>query len=143
MEFAIIAGFILASVAYVAWPFLNQARPATNGKSSARLDDLRIQRDIVFAAIKDLEMDREMGRVSEDDFEQLNAGYRKQAIEVLKKIDQAGNGTYRKHLEEELAALRSKHRQGGLIFCSACGSAVAAQDKFCSSCGRKLTSESN
>ncbi len=136
MELALIIIFVLSALAYVAWPLLSKTVAA---KGSGAEDELRIQRDIVFAAIKDLEMDREMGRVSEEDFEQLNAGYRQQAIDVLKKIDRAGNGMHRKRLEDELAALRTKRRKGEVIFCSACGSSVGPQDRFCSACGKKLS----
>ncbi len=130
-----------ATLAFIFWPFWRRRvalEGVTNGVSS-RLADLLAQRDNLLAAIKDIEFDYEMGKISKEDFEQIREQYRRQAIDLFKRIDAArGQSIPRQKLETELQLLRQQ-RGGGSRPCPACGAPAPATHRFCSHCGEKLS----
>ena len=67
----------------------------------------------ILRALKDLEYERSVGKISEDDFAELSARYRTEAKVLLKAID-AESAPLRKRAEERLAArLRGEPAQQG------------------------------
>lgn len=133
---------MVAVLAFVVVPYTRNSPDEVkkNGAKSARLADLLAQRDVVLSAIKDLEFDHEMGKISDEDYEQMNTQYRQEAVAVLQAIDHSnGRRPARKALEAELRLLRQEKKTPGASFCRACGAATGAQDRFCSNCGHKLS----
>lgn len=137
----ILLAIILASAYYVALPFFRKKTVSQGGSAikNGRLTDLYARRDNLLAAIKEIEFDREMGKMSVEDFTEMNTRYRREAVAVLKRIDalHGENSGARKH-EAELRALRSPQRGRSGAFCSVCSAAIGAQDRFCSNCGQRL-----
>lgn len=132
---------ILASACYVALPFFRRKAFSPGGSvtKNGRLADLCARRDNLLAAIKEIEFDREMGKMSVEDFTEMNNRYRQETVAVLKRIDALhGENSGARKLEAELRALRSQQKRAGSIFCSNCGAAIGAQDRFCSNCGQLL-----
>ncbi len=131
----------LASVAFIFWPFWRRRvalEGVTNGVSS-HLADLLAQRDNLLSAIKDIEFDYEMGKISREDFEQIQEQYRQQAIELFKRIDAAkGRAIPRKKLETELQMLRQQRHGAAAKTCPSCGASAPATHRFCSHCGQRL-----
>ncbi len=86
---AITAGTAL----FVAWPLMFGCRRPEEflgpepGKPVLRR--LLFQRDSVYEAVKELEFDLAMGKLSRQDFEQLHERYRRKAVAILKRIDDA------------------------------------------------------
>ena len=74
------------AVAYVLWPLLSRAAPDVPIEDD-RLTDLLSRKDSVLVAIKDLEFDRQVGKLSAEDYERFNARLRQQAIGYLQQID--------------------------------------------------------
>ncbi|MDQ7029138.1 MAG: hypothetical protein Q9O62_04850 [Ardenticatenia bacterium] len=52
------------------------------------LAELLFQRDALLAALHDLQMDLQMGKIGEEDFRRLDALYRARAVEVLRRLDE-------------------------------------------------------
>lgn len=119
-----------------------------------------LERDKLLAlrAIKELEFDRAMGKVSPKDFDEMAGRLRARAITLMKQLD-AGGGAYRDVIERELgerlrkASSRSdqaKHHGGrersGQPSTPArlcvCGTANDADAAFCKRCGTKLVGAS-
>ena len=48
------------------------------------------EREATLIAIRDLKFDHEMGKLSDEDFAQLDARYRAHAIEILRQLDALG-----------------------------------------------------
>lgn len=73
------------------------------------------QKRSVLRALKDLEYERSVGKISEEDYSQLTHRYRQQAKELLRALDQ-NLAPYRERVESELrqqlAAESRKHRPG-------------------------------
>lgn len=70
--------------------------------------ELREEKQRVLRAIKELEFDHAMGKLSDADFKQVGDAYRVRAIEVMRALDEGDNELHpllREHLAE-LGALR-------------------------------------
>jgi hypothetical protein len=67
------------------------------GRTRAALERDKV---LVLRAIRDLEFDRAMGKVSDKDFAEMNARLRSRAARILKQLDR-GSG-YRDEIEREL-----------------------------------------
>jgi hypothetical protein len=52
--------------------------------------DLEAARDAKYREIRDAELDRRTGKLSEDDYEAIDRALRAEAIEILRKLDEAG-----------------------------------------------------
>ncbi len=128
--------------------------------------DLGSRKDSLLTAIKDIEFDYGLGKLSREDFEELHGKYRAEAAGLLKEIDSLGagepadGGGVDGELEKEIRAERSKFafsydedeelekeilrarevswNDSPARYCPKCGSGSGAEDLFCSKCGAKL-----
>ncbi len=158
----------LAAALYVAWPLLfGRTRPDEflgSEPSEPVLQRLLFQRDTVYAAMKELEFDLAMGNLSQGDFQQLQDRYKRKAVAILKRIDDAKAGRLRnveipeaqeefladitrpraRHdfqdteldVEEEIQSFRKKGReQNGRGDSSAARSSAVT---LCPSCGKRV-----
>lgn len=129
--------FVLLSLLvsfFVVLPIL-QARSARHGrdagKGNHRATDLEERKETIYAAIKDIEFDHEMGKLSDEDFHELRQQYKQEAIALLKEMDS---------IEKRPGARRGKSdgHVKAAQFCWQCGSQLASSDKFCPECGQKV-----
>jgi len=93
MSIPLLASFLLAlaAVAFVALPLVRREEIADNDTFAIvdpTLEDLLFSREVTYAAIKDLTFERDMGKLSEEDFEQLDHQYRARAVDILQELDQ-------------------------------------------------------
>jgi hypothetical protein len=108
------------------------------GRTRAALER---EKTLVLRAIKDLEFDRAMGKVSEKDFADMEARLRTRAARLLSELDRGAG--YRDTIEQEVEA---RLRQQGVTArgaekarrACACGTANDRDARFCKSCGQKL-----
>lgn len=99
---------------------------------------------LALRAIKELEFDRAMGKLSEDDFKEMAGRLRTRAGRLIRQLD-AGAG-YRQQIEHEvatrLAEAKTPQAQPKELpaerLCSACDTANDADARFCKECGQKL-----
>jgi hypothetical protein len=118
--------------------------------------DLEREKALTLRSIKELEFDKAMGKLSQQDFEQMAARLRTRAMGIMKQLE-AGSALYREQVERELAARLGrttdlKARPSGgrgapagrrpdvQVRRCACGTANDIDAKFCKSCGAKLGS---
>ncbi|OFV80691.1 MAG: hypothetical protein A2W26_06905, partial [Acidobacteria bacterium RBG_16_64_8] len=80
---------VIAVVAFVAYPFLLPARGRNEDveELSGEAEDLYRRKESAYSALKELEFDFKTGKLSETDFEELDAKYRSEALEILEAID--------------------------------------------------------
>jgi hypothetical protein len=141
---------ILVVVGY--WIFHPLFRPKPiEGLSPHRREDrekaLRQRKEDVYAAIKEMDFDFEMGKMSEEDYRELKSQYKAKALEILKELDTVDGGEdIDAAIERDVQRLREKKRKGGketvrqINFCPHCGRKVAPKNNFCQGCGMKLVS---
>jgi hypothetical protein len=108
--------------------------------------DLEREKALTLRSIKELEFDRAMGKLSDQDFEQMASRLRARAMGIMKQLE-AGSSVYREKIEEELAARMgkgpadAKARPAAARQTRRCTASDTANDtdaKFCKSCGKSL-----
>ncbi|MFQ5751708.1 MAG: zinc ribbon domain-containing protein [bacterium] len=104
--------------------------------SNHRAGDLVERKETIYAAIKDIEFDYQMGKLSEEDFKELRQQYKDEAIGLLKKIDKIQG---KKVKAKQLHAKNNKKADARPIkYCWICGTPVTKGDQFCVNCGTTL-----
>lgn len=136
---ALIAGTLLAvgALAFVLYPlFFAPARPAPMRRSpAARVS----QRDEAVLALREIEFDRETGKLSDADYLELKTRYTRQAIDAMRRESRAGAVATEPvseaddEIEAAVRAYRAEH-----VPCPACGPRPEPDAAFCSNCGRYL-----
>jgi hypothetical protein len=95
---------------------------------------------LALRAIKELEFDRAMGKLSESDWQEMSGRLRARAARLMRQLD-AGAG-YREQVEKDLAkrlsSMPAAAEAPAARFCASCGTPRDADAKFCKNCGTKL-----
>ncbi len=141
------AAIILISLAAISallilLPFdKSRRRAADQGEhpSSAlagELDSLLARKDSLYVAIKDLDFEHATGKLSTGDYETLKEAYARDAIEVLKDIDEREAQLEATRAAAKKRAGRNASKKKGVgVFCSECGAQLDASDRYCARCG--------
>src|SRR6478735_10704510 len=91
--------------------------------------------------IKELEFDRAMGKMSEEDFHEMSVRLRGRAARLIKQLD-AGAG-YRPKIEQDLAKrlgdAAEKSSAQAQRTCARCSTANDIDARFCKNCGERLS----
>jgi len=108
-----------------------------------RIEQLLSQREAAYAAIKDLEFDHAMGKLSDADYQAMRAKYEAKAVAVLQELDKYGGRVPAGDaIEEQVRALRAQRRKErgapASAKCPACSAPYQAGDQFCAKCGATL-----
>jgi hypothetical protein len=84
----LIAAVVLALVlAFVTVPLRRAASTAEPDDAAAELADLEARKEAKYREIRDAEADRAAGKLTEIDFRRIDAELRREAIEILRRID--------------------------------------------------------
>jgi ribosomal protein L40E len=102
---------------------------------------LEREKMLALRAIKELEFDRAMGKLSDADWQEMSGRLRTRAARLMRQLD-AGAG-YREKIEQDLAKRLGPMPQARDVavagqFCTACGTRNETDARFCKSCGNKL-----
>ena len=99
-----------------------------------------LERDkaLTLRAIKDLEFDRAMGKVSEADFVEMRDRLRARAVRLLRQLN--GAEMYRPLIARDLEARLSTAAAADHVAptCLECGAAIDHEARFCKMCGRPV-----
>jgi hypothetical protein len=96
---------------------------------------------LALRTLKELEFDRSMKKISEDDYREMSARLRARATRIIHQLD-AGSG-YRTKIEADLAKRleksdpETKARAQGRT-CAGCQTVNDVDAKFCKNCGQKI-----
>lgn len=137
----------LTLLTYILQPL--QAADAEEGADEKVIDELEelyARRDALYQAIKDLEMDYQAGKLSEEDYRLFRQRLRRDAAEVLRAIDAriAREKEVRERLEALVKTMREQSQAAAEDeaaaprYCGQCGHRVNPGDRFCSQCGAAL-----
>lgn len=136
MTIFITAVLTVATFAFIAYPLLRQGVFKAGLTEDEKLRELSSKRDTTYAMLKEMEFDLQSGILTEEDYHDLEARYKRKAISILRGMDDLKRGT---NVEDEiekrvLGLRRSKGR-----FCPQCGTKHQEGDRFCSRCGTGLS----
>ena len=102
------------------------------------LDPEETPRGVALAALKEIDFDRETGKLSDGDYEFLKAKYTTLALEALRAESlEATPDTIEAMVAARVRSLRSAGSSPAA--CSNCGPRPEPDAVFCSSCGNRLT----
>jgi hypothetical protein len=125
---------ILALIALV-WILdpLRRGRAEDVDTAPDHLQDAVAQKEIALTAMVDIENERDLGKLSDADFEILRAEYEREALIALRALEGANNGADAE-LEAEIAAMRARLGSTSRIPCPDCGTPRTLGGP-CPSCG--------
>ena len=140
----------LAAVWLVLQPLLLPGRPRTPVYEPP--DPEETPKGVALAALKEIEFDRETGKLSDEDYAFLKGKYTGVALEALRAESaeaaevgaqserQDGDGDVEVMIAARVRALRSAATSAppGAPVCSTCGPRPEPDVVFCSTCGRRL-----
>jgi len=127
-----ILGLVMLSVAslWVAMPFFgsdaDEDLPAP--EPIAERDKLERQKREAYAAIKEAELDHQMGKLSEADFTTLTDKYRGQALAAITALDTKAG----------FSPSDGTRLPARIAFCASCGQKLPNKANFCPACGRAV-----
>lgn len=102
----------LAAIALVVWPLLRPDPPLLLDQDE-RLRDLIARKDAALLSIRELEFDRQTGKLNDEDFARLNARLRRQALALLERIDRVAPDV--SSMDETLEAAIAAQRRTGQV----------------------------
>jgi hypothetical protein len=97
------------------------------GRARAALEREKL---LTLRAIKDLDFDKAMKKVSEQDHAEMAGRLRARAVGLMRQLD--STVSYRETIDREVS------RRAAVAACAACGKGNDADAKFCKSCGAAL-----
>lgn len=100
---------ILAAAVWVAAPLIRKQASFPAGPVDDRLSDLLEAKEAVYRSILDLEFDRKMDKVSEEDYVIMRAQHETEALRILEEMDDPAWSP--DALETEIAAARERLRK--------------------------------
>jgi hypothetical protein len=120
-----------------------------------RRKELEREKQALLKALKELEFDHEMSKVSDADYQEIGGNYRARAVRILRQLDaQSGDVDYRSLVERDLAnRVKSQAGQEGpevqketskkpeRPVCVACSTTNDVDAEFCKKCGKRMNVE--
>lgn len=133
----VVAVLACGALAYVAAPIRSRLDPSLD--PSFELDELQGKKRAALTAIIDIESERDVGKLSGEDFAILRSEYEAEAMDALVRLDalRAPGGEEDADLEAEIAAIRRRLAESGRpesLACPSCGAARAPGGP-CERCG--------
>jgi hypothetical protein len=87
MEYGLALILLAALVAAVVVGPLTRRGEEELRQEETRLEELRAAKEAKYREIRDAELDREMGKLSRDDWREVDRELRGEAIEILRELD--------------------------------------------------------
>ncbi len=151
----ILLGVLMATAALVGYAALCALRPLVSPEDDRTVmvgqrTRVALEREklMTLRSIKELEFDRAMGRLSDEDWQEMSGRLRARVARLMKQLD-AGSG-YRDQIEKDLDARLKGSRSGDTEAearsakasagraCASCDTANETDAKFCKGCGQPL-----
>ncbi|MBI2850461.1 MAG: zinc-ribbon domain-containing protein [Chloroflexi bacterium] len=96
-----------AAFAFIAYPFFKQRGYSAVSTGDQKSRELLSRRDTTYSMLKELEFDYQSGILTEEDYRDLEARYKRKAISILKDADDLEKGSEAEEgIEAEIRRLR-------------------------------------
>jgi hypothetical protein len=149
----ILLSVLMAAVALVGIAALRMVRPLVSADEDRTIvigrrtrAALEREKALALRSIKELEFDRAMGKLSDEDWKEMSTRLRARAARLIRQLD-AGEG-YRSQIERELEKrlgdagmpLEALGKEAALAerVCGSCSTANDPDARFCKNCGNRL-----
>lgn len=129
MSAILIAILVVAAISIALYPLFDVARRPRRAVAAldANVENLLSAREATYSAIKDLESDHAMGKLSDADYETLRGKYEGKALTILQQLDA---------IQPKTAPSPQGTAAGGT--CGQCGAPVPEGAKYCRGCGAEV-----
>lgn len=158
--------FTLAAAYHIVTPFLasedDQLRFEALDEDLRRVEELASRRATLLQELRDISLDYETGKISEDVYTDLKRRYERQAVRVMRELDDLHGGRgWEEAIDEKLVerldelerereaaeadadrpdtAQTTVDDEPDFIECDECGKRLEPQARFCSRCGNNLS----
>ena len=112
MEQVLVGLVVAAAVGWIVRPLLGRRRDLAGPPEDRHTADLLEEKQSVYRSILDLELDHEMGKMGEDDYQQLRQQSKTEALGIIRELEgEAAEEAEQATLEEEIAAARARLRK--------------------------------
>lgn len=131
---------VLAAGYYTLRPlFRAEGSSGSEARGETEADRLLDRKNVIYRNLRDLELEHKMGRLSDADFRQLEAGYKAEAAALLQQLDQL-NAVKRvvKQNERKQAEAAPSKSVPAVQHCPSCGAESPAGKRYCGECGHSL-----
>jgi hypothetical protein len=149
----ILLGVLMATAAMVGYTTLRTVRPlvSTDEERTALVGErtrvaLEREKLLTLRSIKELEFDRAMGRLSDEDFREMAGRLRTRAAGLITQLD--SGASYRDQIEKDLAKRLGSAaaddrgaKASAARVCAACHTPNEPNAKFCKECGQALAGQ--
>lgn len=125
---------VTASAIYVAWPLLSGAEVEDRAEIS-EASALEKEKESALDAIREIDFDLRVGKISEEDHAALRADLEKRALKALAELEEGATEPGLQAVEGGGEGPKSDHAAG---FCPSCGNQFKKGASFCAGCGEKL-----
>ncbi|MDF1499727.1 MAG: zinc ribbon domain-containing protein [Anaerolineales bacterium] len=124
---------LVVTVVVLADPFVKSSDGGQRAYQSKRGLSARMKKRTGLWALRDLDFDHELGKVSEQDYKVTRAQILQETAAALEEIEK-DEAAVEANIEEEVRNLRRTARESGR-YCHQCGQAREQDDRFCTACG--------
>jgi hypothetical protein len=117
---------------------MREQGPSIGGRARAALER---DKALTLRAIKELEFDRAMDKVSEPDFVEVRDRLRQRALRLMRQLE--GGNVYRQMIDRDMAGRAGETPEAAVPApspgtCEQCGTSNDPDAKFCKSCGHRF-----
>jgi ribosomal protein L37E len=151
IEYVVLFVLLIGSCYWIIHPLLEEDvhQNGFTPKPKDILKELKDKKDGAYAAIRELEFDLSMGKLTEEDFQILKRQYTLEAVGYIKEIDELElpPATFSKpvdavsEVENEQGTAAARNHQPAErkhIYCTSCGTKSGVESQFCAACGSNL-----
>ena len=139
MTFVVAALMIIALAALIAYPLFSQREDAPAIESRDARELLRHEKDVALMALREADLDRAMGKLSEEDYGTLRGQYEGRALGALAALDEMaemGEMGETGALGDARGLTRGeKPAAAPSRFCMSCGQRFVGGERYCPGCG--------
>lgn len=156
--------FTLVAAYHLVLPFLSTHEESLRfevlDEDLRRVEELAATKATLLQTLRDVEFDYETDKITEADYKALKKRYERQAVEVMRELDELHGGRgWEETIDKELAqrlekmaaqreASNRRDRQrkpagAALVDCPECGKEMEANARFCSQCGTTLADDNS
>ncbi len=140
---------ILLYVLYPIWQKKYRFAQLPLALDNSGVTSLQQLKNEMLMAIKEIDFEYQMEKMSQSDYESLKSEYQNRALQVLKRIDELENSHSKdEDIEAQIRVCRQQLKEqsrtnGGVHYCPNCGEKAQPHFKFCVNCGQKLQIDDN
>ena len=80
----------LLTFAFVSYPLFRKRLRSADEVEDGKLRELHVKKNNIYSMLKEMEFDFQSGIITEEDYRDLEARYKRKAISILRDIDELG-----------------------------------------------------